>query len=387
MYKAFKYRLYPTKTQERKLSWTLFRCAELYNAALQERRDAYKKTGKSPNLSEQSRSLVAVKEVRPEYKDIHSHVLQGVVKQLDNSFQAFFRRVKSGDTPGYPRFKSGSRWDSFKFKEVTRSDGSFTGPGKILESSRVYIPKIGNVRIRLHRELEGRPKTLSIKREGNEWYAVYVCEVGHDPLPKNEFSVGVDLGINPNFLITSDGEFVESPRYFRAARKKLAGLQRKANKQKRRSKRQQKTYKAVGKLHRKVARQRRDFHHKTARKLVNENGAIYHENLNVAGMVKSRLAQSVHDAGWAQFIQILSFKAEEAGRRVVGVDPKYTSQDCSSCGARQKVPIGKPYECVCGLKINRDVNAALNILYRGQVVPFVEVVPLGTAVDTRSPSL
>lgn len=372
MYKAFKYRLYPTKSQERKLSWTLFRCAELYNAALQERRDAYKKTGKSPNLGEQSRSLVAVKEVRPEYKDVHSHVLQDVVKQLDNSFQAFFRRVKSGDTPGYPRFKTGSRWDSIRFKEVTRSDGSYTGPGKLLDSSRVYVPKVGNVRIRLHRPLEGRPKTLTIKREGNDWYAVYTCEVEYNPLPANPDEVGIDLGVNPNFLITSDGEFVESPRYYKAARKKLATIQRRASRQKRRGKRQQKTYSSVAKLHRKVARQRRDFHHKTARKLINENGAVYHENLNVSSMVKSRLSQSIYDAGWSQFVQILSFKAEEAGRRVVGVDPKYTSQDCSSCGARQKVPIGKPYECPCGLVINRDVNAALNILYRGQGVPVGE---------------
>lgn len=372
MYKAYKYRLYPTKGQQERLEWTLRRCAELYNAALQERRDAYKKTGASPNLGQQSRSLVELKAVVPEYKNIHAHVLQEVVKQLDTSFQNFFRRVKRGETPGYPRFKSSRRWDSFRFKEVTKRDGSFVGPGKITETGHVYIPKIGNVRIRLHRPLGGRPKTLSIKREGDEWYAVYMCEVERNPLPLNESEVGIDLGVNPNFIITSDGEYVASPRYFRAARKKLAKLQRRASKQKKNSNRQRKTYKAVGKLHRKVDRQRRDFHHKEAKKLVENYGTVYHEKLNVAGLAKGYVAQSVQDAGFGMFLQILSYKAEEAGRRVVGVDPKYTSQDCSSCGSRNKIPIGRPYECACGLVLNRDLNAALNVLFRGQEVPVGE---------------
>lgn len=374
MLKAFVYRLYPSHAQEVALVDTLNLTRELYNAALQERRDAYRKCGKSVTKFEQMRCLPEIKAARPEFKTVHAHVLQGVIAQLDKAFQGFFRRVKAGQKAGYPRFKGAGRWHSFAFKQVwDNSRNAWFGPGKPLESRRIYLPNIGNVRMRQHRPLEGKPKTLTIKREGNEWYATYVCEVEHQPLAQTGSEVGVDLGTNPNFLITSDGEFVEAPRYYRAMERKLKVAQRSLNKKRRGSKRRAKARQRVAKLHCKVRRSRKDFHHKTARKLVDENGTIFHEKLSVGPMARSRLAKSVHDAGWSQFLAILSFKAEEAGRRVVGVDPRYTSQDCSGCGHRQKVPIGKLYVCAeCGAKLNRDVNAALNVLLRGQGLPVSE---------------
>lgn len=374
MLKAFAYRIYPTKPQIGDLEEHLNRTRELYNAALQERRDAYRKAGKSVTAFEQMRSLVEVKEVRPEYRRIHAHVLQGVITQLDRAFQGFFRRVKAGETAGYPRFKGKNRWDSFAFKQVwDNSRDNWFGPGKPVGSNRIRIPNVGDVRIKWHRPLGGRPKTLTVKRDGEQWYAVYVCEVEPQPMPVADGEVGIDLGTNPNFLITSDGEFVPAPKYYRAAEVKLRKAQRVASKRKRGGGGRKNAVAAVKRLHRKVRNQRKDFHHKTARKLLEANDAVYHENLNVKAMSRSRLSKSILDMGWGQFLFILASKAAEAGRRVVGVNPAYTSQVCSGCGSVQKVPIGKPYECgVCGLVINRDVNAALNILRTGQGLPLGE---------------
>jgi putative transposase len=348
----------------------LNRTRELYNAALQERRDAYKKTGGSVTAFEQMRSLVEVKEGRPEYRRIHAHVLQGVITQLDRAFQGFFRRVKAGEKAGYPRFKSKDRWNSFHFKQVwDNSRDNWFGPGKPVGSNRIRLPNIGDVRIKWHRPLAGRPKTLTIKRDGEHWYAVYVCEVEPTPLPPAGGEVGIDLGTSPNFLVTSNGGLVPAPKYYRVTERKLRRQQRVVSRRKRGSSGRKKAVAALKRLHRKVRNQRKDFHHKTARKLLEANDVVYHENLSVKAMSRSRLSKSILDMGWGQFLNILYGKAAEAGRRVVGVNPAYTSQICSGCGHVQKVPIGKPYECgACGLVIHRDVNAALNILRMGRGV-------------------
>ena len=374
MLKAFTYRLYPNRVQLEALETHLRLTRELYNAALEERKEAYRKCGKSVSVYEQMRSLPEVKDVRPEFKKVHAHVLQGVVQKLDRSFQAFFRRVKSGETPGYPRFKGRDGWNSFAFKQVWDTPGNrWFGPGKPLEGSRIYLPNIGNVKIKLHRAMEGKPKTLTIKREVDQWFAVYTCEVEGQLLESAGSVIGVDLGTNPNFLITSDGKFVKAPRYYMAAQAKLSRGQRSVSKKKRRSNQQRKARVQVAKLHRKTARQRKDFHHKTARDLVVKHDVIYVENLNIIGLARSRTAKGVLDSGWGSFLNILFLKAASAGRRVAGVNPAYTSQDCSCCKHRQKVPIGKPYICVaCGLEINRDLNAALNILRLGQGLPLDE---------------
>ena len=374
MLKAFAYRIYPTKPQLRDLEEHLHRTRELYNAALQERRDAYKKVGKTINAFEKMRSLVEVKAVRPEYHRIHAHVLQGVITQLDRAFQGFFRRVKAGEKAGYPRFKGKERWDSFCFKQVwDNGRDNWFGPGKPVGLNRIRIPNIGDVRIRWYRPLGGRPKTLTLKRDGEHWYAVYVCEVEAQPMAPSGAEVGIDLGVNPNFLITSDGEFVPAPKHYRTAERKLQRCQRVVSKRKKGGGGRRKAVALLKRQHRKVRNQRKDFHHKTARTLLEANDVVYHENLNVKAMSRSRLSKSILDMGWGQFLSILSGKAAEAGRRVVGINPAYTSQVCSGCGSVQKVPIGKPYECgACGLVINRDLNAALNILRIGQGLPLGE---------------
>lgn len=368
--RAFRYRLYPTKAQEAALLDTLRLTRELYNAALQERRDAYRKAGKSVSVYEQMRSLPKVKAVRPEFKKVHAHVLQGVVTQLDRAFQGFFRRVKQGVTAGYPRFKGQDRWNSFAFKQVwDNSRGTWFGPGKVLDTGRIYLPNIGNVRMKMHRPMEGKPKTLTIKKEGNEWYAVYVCDAPTRPLPDTGSAVGLDLGTT-HFLITSDGEFVDNPRFFQSTLKKLRVAQRSLSRKKRGSKRRRKARQHVASIHRKVARQRLDFHHKAARTLVNHHDLIAHEDLNVKGMGQGNLARSIHDVGWGQFLNLLSLKAADAGRRVIGVDPRFTSQRCHACGHTEKANRRSQsvFVCVsCGHEANADHNAAKNVL--GRAVP------------------
>ena len=359
MRKAFRYRLCPTKAQEAELFNQLRLCRNLYNAGLEERIGAYRKAKVSRNYYDQANLLGEIKEALPEYKGVYSQVLQDVLKRLDKAYQAFFRRVKAGQKAGFPRFQGRDRYDSFTYPQSGFS---------VAEDGRTaYFSKIGNVRIRLSRPLEDKVKTATIIHDCGEWYVSYICEVEAQTQPRTGQSVGIDVGTT-HFLITSDGEFVDNPRHFQNAMKKLRVAQRSVSrKPNKRSNTRRKAVKHVAKLHRKVARQRLDFHHKQARKLVNENDLIAHENLNVGGMGRGNLARSIHDVGWSQFFQILAFKAECAGKRVVAVDPRYTSQRCNVCGHTEKANRVNQSKFVCRScrhTANADHNAALNILGR-----------------------
>ena len=359
MRKAFRSRLCPTKVQDAELFNQLRLCRNLYNAGLEERIGAYRKAKVTRNYYDQANTLSEIKEALPEYKGVYSQVLQDVLKRLDKAYQAFFRRVKAGQKAGFPRFQGRDRYDSFTYPQ---SGFSLAQDGK-----SAYFSKVGNVRIRLSRPLEGKVKTATIIHDCGEWYVSYVCEVEAQLQPMTGQSVGIDLGTT-HFLITSDGEFVNNPRHFQNAMKKLRVAQRSVSrKTNKRSNTRRKAVRVVAKLHRKVSRQRLDFHHKQARKLVNENDLIAHENLNVGGMGRGNLARSIHDVGWSQFFQILAFKAECAGKRVVAVDPRYTSQKCNACGHTEKANRVNQAKFVCrscGHTANADHNAALNILGR-----------------------
>ncbi|AYJ73898.1 putative transposase [Thermus phage phiLo] len=364
MLKAFKYRLYPTKPQVKDLERILDLCRQLYNAALQERRDAYRKAGKSLSFYEQDRWLPQIRAELPEYKGVHSQVLQDVIKRVDRAFKGFFRRLKTKKgKAGYPRFKGKGRYDSFTFPQAGTTGVKLQKDGK-----RVLIYGIGSVKIKLHRPLEGKIKTATIKREGKHWYIIFVCEVNPKPLPPSDKQIGIDLGTNPYFLVTSEGKEEEAPKYYHKAQKKLAKVQRELSRKKKNSYRYRQIKERLANLHRKIANQRRDFHHKLARKLVNKYGTIVHEDLNIEGLARSFVSKGVLDAGWAQFLQILAYKAEEAGRQVKKVDPKYTSQDCPVCGYREKKPLWvREYTCPqCGTHLHRDVATAINILARAR---------------------
>lgn len=380
MKKAFKYRLYPTRAQVEQLDWTLTHCWELYNAALQERKEAWKYAHHSVSYYDQANDLPEIKrEIRPEYQQIGSHVLQEVLRRVEKTFNAFFRRVKAGQTPGYPRYRSRTRYDSFTFPDSS---------GWKLNGNRLSITSLGTIKVKMHRPVEGTIKTVSIKREGTCWYVVFTCEVVALPLPISYEEVGIDLGVT-HFAALSDGTTIEQPRFTRLAEKKLTSAQQSLARKKRGSKRRKKAVQRVARCHRTVRNQRRDFQHKASRHLVTRYQLIAFEGLQTKNLVrrpqpkqdetgaylpngaaaKSGLNKSIHEAGWRQFVEMVSVKAASAGRTVVFVDPHKTSQICSGCKREgpHKDLSERTHQCPhCGLVLDRDHNAALNILRLGR---------------------
>ena len=381
--KAYKYRLYPNKVQAEKLQWTLDRARELYNAALQERRDAYRMSHASINYKQQAAQLPEIKEIRPEYTDIHSQVLQDVLRRVKKAYDNFFRRVKAGQTPGYPRFQGYGRYDSFTFPQSGFS---------LTEDNRVCLSKIGTIKVKFPKGKKANPpvgkmKTCTIKREGPQWFVIFTCEVKREIVyHPSEEAVGIDLGLL-HFATLSDGSTIENPRHLRTSEHKLKKVQEALSRNKRGSKRRRKAAEHVGKAHRHIRNQRKDFHHKQAHKLVTQYQTIVFEKLQPANMskrpkprqdeatrqyvpngasAKAGLNKSIRDAGWGQFQQLCKNKAECAGSRVLFVSPIYTSQLCSGCGAIvQKELEERRHVCSCGCDLDRDHNAALNILRLG----------------------
>lgn len=383
---AYKYRLYPTKKQAEKLQEVLNRSRELYNAALQERRDAYRMAHVSIGYTQQAAQLPEIKEIRPEYADIHSQVLQDVLRRVDKAFKAFFRRVKNGERPGYPRFQGFGRYDSFTYPQSGFS---------ITHDNRICLSKIGTLKVKFPKGKKANPpqgtmKTCTIKREGEHWFVIFTCEVEREIIyHPSEEAVGIDLGLL-HFGTLSDGSTIENPRHLRVSEQKLKKLQQALSRKKRGSKRRKKAAQLVGKAHRHIRNQRKDFHQKEARKLVNRAGVIVFEKLQPANMskrpkpkqdeetgrylpngasAKAGLNKSINDAGWGQFQQIVVNKAEWAGSRVLFVNPKYTSQMCSDCGTMvQKALDERWHSCSCGCELDRDHNAAINIQRAGMAL-------------------
>jgi putative transposase len=392
--RAYKYRLYPNKTTEKKLHFVLSRCRELYNAALSERKDAYQYRGKSISWYEQKRDLPAIKtEIRPEYQEIGSHVLQDVLHRLNKAFDNFFRKVELKQAglfvgnPGYPRFQGRNRYTSFTYPDgagwkLTLQEQE-DNPAAIL-----HLTKIGTIKVKLHRKLEGKIKTVTIKREVDQWYVIFGCEVeAPSKLPISYEDVGIDLGVT-HLATLSNGEMIEHPRYYRKAQKTLEKRQQSLARKKKGSHRRERAKRLIGKAHRKIANQRRDFHHKQSRQLVNRYQVIVFEDLQIGNLTKrpqskqaeetkqylpngagakGGLNKSILDAGWGTFVSMCSVKAAWAGRTLIKVDPKFTSQVCSACGRVRKKDLSERWHsCDCGAELDRDVNAAINILARGR---------------------
>jgi putative transposase len=361
---TYKYRLYPTRAQEAALVETLDRCRELYNAALQERRDAYRMAGKTITYYQQKAELPAVKDARPEYRTIYSQVLQDVILRLDRAFLAFFRQVKAGDKLGYPRFQGKRRYDSFTYPQYGNGVSlSYTNGARW---GWLTLSKLGSFKVRMHRPIAGTIKTVTIHRDGDQWYACFNCEVEPIPLPPTDTTTGVDLGLL-HFATLSDGSTIENPRPLRRSLAKLKRAQRALARCKRGSHRRARAKQRVARIYRKVRNQRADFCHKQARQLVNTYGVIVFEDLRVPNLIQNHhLALSISDAGWGQFVQCCVVKAASAGRAVLFVDPRYTSQTCSGCGAlTRKALSDRWHSCECGAELDRDHNAAINILRLG----------------------
>lgn len=362
MRRAFKYRVYPTRVQITKLELWLNLCRELYNAAIQERRDHWNGARISVNLYDQSKQLPAIKKDRTEFAEIYAQVLQQTLHRVDLAFQHFFRRVKNGEKSGYPRFKGTNRYESLTWPQ----DIGF----RLVGTKKLKLSGIGEIRIKLHRCVEGKPKTCTLKREMGRWFAILSCDaVPAHIYPEATAEVGIDMGLE-SFAVLSTGEKVQNPRWYRKIETKLKDVQRKLSKKKLNSKRYIKMKTSLVKLHLKAVNQRNDFQHKLAHRIVSENNIIAVENLTVNEITKKSstgLAKSIQDAAWSRFLSILDVKAEEAARRFVRVPPRGTSSTCSRCGAvKQKMLLERLHNCPCGLVLDRDVNASLNILRLGR---------------------
>jgi putative transposase len=335
----------------------------VYNKTLETRKKGWEQEKQSISLYDTMKMLPAWKQDRPKLRLAFSQTLQDACSRVDLAFNAFFRRVKAGETPGYPRFKGYYRYDSFTYKQY--------GNGTKLTADGLYLSKIGTVKIKLHREPCGNIKTITIRRDrlGN-WYACLSCEVDPQPLPPSSEVVGIDLGLS-KFMALSNGEVIDRQRWMKRDEKDLQRIQRKLSKLPTGSAERRKAVRALNHVHTRIANRRRDFAHKVSRQLVNRFQIIAFEKLEVAEMSQNApyktISKGIADVAWARTVELTSFKAEWAGRTVVKVNPRGTTQNCSGCG--QVVPKGlsvRVHNCPhCGLVIDRDLNAARNILSRG----------------------
>ncbi|MGQ9579308.1 MAG: RNA-guided endonuclease InsQ/TnpB family protein [Candidatus Aminicenantales bacterium] len=357
MKKTFKYRLYPTKAVSNSAVQILDLCRIVYNLCLEQRQHLWQYHRKSISCFDQVKQLPELKKAFPEFNKVPSQTLQDVVERVDRAFQGFFRRIKAGEKPGYPRFKSPNRYHSFTLKQA-----GWKLSGNILE-----IRKIGKFKIILHRPIEGKVKTVTVKRSlTGKWFALFCCDnVPIRPLPKTGKALGVDVGCE-NFLVTSDGLEIPNPRFLKRQETKLEQRQKRLSRKVKGSNRRLKAKRLIARIHEKLVNQRTDFHFKVANQLVKIADIIYMEKLKAWTSWRA-LNKSMRDAAWFNFFSCLRAKAEEAGREIREVPARDTSQICSGCGKTvQKELSDRRHVCpFCHLSISRDHNAARNILRLG----------------------
>jgi len=356
--RTFRYRVYPNRLQSEALDAQLGEACRLYNGALQERRDAWRQARRSVSYYEQANQLKAIR-ADGSLALANFSACQDVLRRVDKTFRAFFSRVKAGRKAGYPRFRSRRRYDTLTFPAY--GDGCRLRP-----NGRLYVQGAGEIKVKLHRPVDGVIKTVSVKREAGRWYALFSCEVEPAALPPSDEAVGIDLGLT-TFAVLSDGSEIANPRYARKAAAAVRRAQRKVARRKRRSNGRRKAVVLLQKAHAHVVHQRNDFHHKAARALVDRFGLIVVEALNVKSLAGSMLARSVHDAAWGMFLDRLDEKAESAARQVVRVNPNGTTQRCSGCQTVVPKTLSlRWHDCpACGLSLSRDENAAREILRLG----------------------
>ena len=381
MITTFQYRLYPTVKQEKIFEEQLDACRQIYNQALAMksrfapplrcgRKEAYEEKSvgfactfwkESISYCSQAAYLTQLRKKSKYWASFHIDILQDTLRRLDKAYEAFFRRVKAGEKPGYPQFKSEGCYQSVTYSHLSKKLIHLT-PNRL---NHIVVPKVGKVKIRLHRPLpDGKIKTLQLLRKASGWYANIAVEIPDIPKVEIKTSVGVDVGLE-SFLTTSDGDKVENPHYLRKAEKELKRKQRLLSKKKKGSNRRKNTRRKVAILHEHITNQRKDFHCKTSHGLYKRYDAIVVEDLQITNMVKNHhLAKSISDAAWGNFILSLESKAGNTGKHLVKVSPKYTSQKCSQCGEIVKKSLSiRTHQCNnCGLVLDRDENAAINIL-------------------------
>jgi putative transposase len=379
--RAYKLRAYPTRPQEGRAVRLLADHCDLYNAALQERREAWRLRHLSVSYGDQSAQLKEIRAADPDGQGRHSFTAQQqTLRRLNVVFAAYLKHVRAVKghkrRVGYPRFKPYQRFDQVLF---VAGDGVKWEPVDGGRWAHATLRAVGRVKVKQHRPVVGRVKTLQLKREGRRWYVIVVTEAEPVPLPPTGRSVGVDVGV-ARFLTTSDGQVVANPRFLDTAQERIVELQRRRQHARAGSGNRRRVRRALAKEWRKLRNQRRDFHHKTARSLVDSCDTIALENLRVAAMTaaaagtveapgrnvaaKAGLNRSILDAGWTQFARILVAKAESAGRPAIFVNPSSTSIDCHTCGARCVRPRQDTVVCPVHGELDADLNGARNIASR-----------------------
>jgi len=373
MQRTYKYRLYPNKEQIRKFEQTLNICRNLYNNALTQRRKYYEENGKGLSRIKQQEFLKERKGEDIYLTQVHSQVLQDVLFRVEKAFALLFIRLKTKDgRAGYPRYKSHNRYHSFTYPQQ---------PGFTFTDKGLKLSKIGIIKIKLHRPIQGEIKTCTIKREVDRWYACFSCQVSPSIKSISQKAVGIDMGIT-HFAYLSNGEAIDNPKYLIKQELTLKRAQRKISKRQKGSKNRNKQKIKVAKIHRKIKDQRSDFLHKLSRKIVDNFSFIAVEDLVISNMIKNHyLAKSIADASWGQFLNYLAYKVEETGGKVVRANPKGTSQVCSRCGSLVPKSLSvRIHKCPnCGIILDRDHNSALNILQRAVGQELSELTPLEIA--------
>ena len=359
MRRAFKFRLWTDENQERELETMLETHRRLYNICLDYRKLAYEIYKATISYADCSRWFKHERGVNPFFARLNFSSAQATMRRLDKAYVAFFRRVKAGEKPGFPRFKGRDRFNSIEFPAY--------GDGIKLNGERLRVQNVGTVRVKLHRSIEGKIKTVTLIREADKWYVVFSCDLGDVKVePSTNPAVGIDVGLT-SFLTTDTGEKEPNPRYLKTALPKLRRKQRSLSRKKRNGKNRRKARKQVARTHARVANLRRAHHHQTALKLVRRYGFIAVESLSIDELLKNdRLSQAISDVAWGNFVLTLRSKAESAGVEFVEVNARGTTQECSACG--QVVPkdlFQRWHSCNCGCSLDRDENAARNILARG----------------------
>jgi putative transposase len=357
--KTFKYRLRPTPSQERLLVQVLDVCRHWYNMCIEDRKVAWEYEKRSISKADQEKTGIRYRATFPKAQAVFSQTMQVVCDDVDKAYKAFFRRVKAGETPGYPRFKGYQHFDSFGFKQY--------GAGVKIDGRRLKLFGIGRVRVFWHRPIAGKIKTARLRRTAGKWYVCFSCELP-DPvaLPPAGQQVGIDLNVE-NLLTDSRGERVESPKHYPTAQRRLRLAQRALQRTVKGSHNRRTVLLRVQRLHEHIKNQRQDLLNKVAFTYTQTNDLIALEALQIVNMVRNRpLSKSILDQGWGYLRNRFVAKAANAGRKIVLVNPAYTSQTCSSCGQRfQDFDLSVRWvTCHCGLSLARDHNAAINILLR-----------------------
>jgi len=359
---AVVYRLYPSKAQQKRLESIQETARRWYNTCLAERKTAYEERQESIGKYAQLRQVKTLKASNPYAAGVHSHVLQVVVADLDKAFDAFFRRVKAGQTPGYPRFKGRNRFRGFGFKEY--------GNGFKVDGRRLKVHGVGRIPVRWHRALPGEVKTLRLILKAGKWYAAFSCVAEPQPLPATGQEIGLDVGVL-RLLTTSTGEPIENPGWYRAEQRRLRVCQRRVARRTKGGANRRKAVLALQRQHERIANRRRDFLYQLVHDLISQYDRIALEDLRITNMVRNHyLAKSILDSGWGLLAQHLMSKAASAGRVVSLVNPAYTSKRCSGCGHlfEHLTLADRWINCRCGLSLDRDHNAAINILRAGQAL-------------------